>query len=189
MSVFSKDRDLKLFIIVLAFCVFTQVFSQQNDSEHAKKAGDKKQQVFLDKRMHGGDNSPFRELYATLSEQEKAELKKLQQENPEAFREKLKQKIQALKQKKNEENSKLKSLSKKYQEASLPEEKQQVLKQIREITEKQFDQKMETNRKALENIEKRFAELKKKYEEREQKRSEIIESRVLELTKDPSLEW
>lgn len=190
MPTFSKNIFLKSFIAMFMIYVLTpQVFSQQSNSERLKKTGDKKQQVFLDKRLHGGENSPFRELYSSLSEQEKADLKKLQQENPEAFREKLRQKLQALKQKKNEENSKLKELSKKYQEASLPQEKQEVLKQIRKITERQFDEKMESNKKSIENIETRFTELKKKYEERQLKRSEIIENRVLELTRDPSIEW
>ena len=151
-----------------------------------KNIADKKQQQKpeLDRNMPA-----WKEVMGSLSEEEKTEFKKLHEKNPEAFREALNKKMQALKAKKQEDTSKVMDLVKKYNEAQSSGEKNQFQRQIKELCEKQFDERMESNRKSIEHVEQRLTELKKKYQDRVSKKNEIIEQRLKDLTKDPSLEW
>ena len=129
------------------------------------------------------------QLLASLPESERARLEQLKKENPEAFRTEVQKLVKERKEKRMQENAKLQELVAKYRETASDEEKQKILAEIRTETEKEFNAKMDANKKFIEQAEKRLEEFKKKCEARIEKASEIIDERVKELTKDPALKW
>lgn len=148
----------------------------------------------------GGQEMDFggmkRFLEQNLSEEEKLKLKRLAFDNPDAFREEMKKKFVSFNQHRQEEKKKLSGLQQKYREAATPEARKEAEEQIRAFTKEQFNQKMEMNKRRLDEAErnveeasKRLDEYRKRFEERKAKANEIIEERVKELVKDPSLDW
>jgi hypothetical protein len=130
-----------------------------------------------------------------LSDDERAKLKKLAFEKPEEFRSEVGKLFKSLHQKRLDEQRKTLEL-RSYRDAKTQEQKDKALVELKKNVEEQFDKKMEFNRLRLEETERnlqdaqtRLAEFRKKYEERKAKAREIVDERVKELVKDPSLEW
>lgn len=184
-------RPLALLIPAAMFLLFPVNAQAPADAAQPKPpaAADRKTQKPEFDRNQDKNMPAWKELMTSLTEDEKTDLKKLQEKSPEAFRDAIKQKLQNIKAKKQEENSKLTELVKKYNETQGSAEKNQLQRQIKELCEKQFDERMEGNRKSIEHVEQRLNELKKKYQDRLSKKNDIIEQRIKDLTKDPSLEW
>jgi len=135
-------------------------------------------------------------LEQSLSDEDKANLKKMAFENPDEFREEMHKRFQSIHQKRLEDNKKLAELLKACRDASTPEAKQQALDKLRALVKEQFVQKMELNKKRLEETEKnlqeaskRLDEFKRKFEERSSRADQIIDERVKDLLKDPNLDW
>ncbi len=135
-------------------------------------------------------------LEQCLTDEEKASLKKLAFENPDEFREEMHKRFQSMHQKRQEESRKSSELLKAYREAASPEAKQQALDKIKALVKEQFAQKMELNKKRLDETErnlqeasKRLEDFKRKYEDRKAKADQIVDERVKDLLKDPNLEW
>ena len=125
----------------------------------------------------------------SFSDSEKAELQKLRSDNPEEFRKKVREKIQAIKEKKAPESAQISDLVEKYNKSASSEEKDNIRKQLRDISAKQFSARMRSNKDKIDLAEKRLADLKKEYEERMKKADDIIDKRVDDLTRDPTVRW
>ncbi|OGV35205.1 MAG: hypothetical protein A2020_04075 [Lentisphaerae bacterium GWF2_45_14] len=191
-----KKSILKLMgITLLAALASLQLCAQEDigaESEgpqakkEMKKRPQKKNGMGKENSERGERPAPF---LSSLSDEEKGKLEKLRKENLEAFKQEIQKLMREKREKKMQENAKLQETVRKYREAKTDEEKQQALAELKTETEKEFNSKMEMNRKSIEQTEKRLQEFKKKYEERIQKSSAIIDERVKEITKDPSLNW
>lgn len=130
-----------------------------------------------------------RNFAESLSEEDRAQLKKLYAENPEEFKKELHKRIMNAKNKQDEEDAQIKDLVKKYRDAQSDQQKEDTEKQLKDLVTKQFQKKMDFNGKRIEEAEKRLSELKRIYEERQRKSDEIISQRVKDLTKDQTLNW
>ncbi len=137
-----------------------------------------------------------RSVELNLSDDDKNSLKRLAFEKPDEFRDEMKKRFHAARQKRMEEVRKTNELQKAYRDASSPEDKQKALEAIKALVKEQFDQKMELNKKRLAETEanlkdaqSRLEDFKRKYEERKAKASEIMDERVKDLIKDPDLDW
>lgn len=125
-----------------------------------------------------------------MPKEEYDRLKKLQKDDPQAFR----KEIQGLakkyrnKQQKNVQKKEMDDLVFQYH-VSQGDEKEKILSKIREKVTEQFNEKMANNRANVEKTGKRLDELKKLLKTREENADKIIKERIEYLTKDPSLKW
>jgi hypothetical protein len=165
----------------------------RGDGAQAQTAKDSPPKQTQPKQQQPGkqtpQDTPFNLIEETLSESERSELRKLRAENPEEFRKRIRDKIQALKEKKTPESGQIFELADKYQKTSAPQEREDIRKQLRDLTAKQFQNKMRANKERIDVAEKRLQELKKEYDERMRKADDIIDRRVDDLTRDPTVRW
>jgi len=170
-------------IIFISFTLvlgFSPSFSADNDRS-LRKAGKnekRKWQTFQ------------KQLFNKLSKEDRGKLKELQKENPEAFRKEIKALVKKYRGKhsKGKQNKEIGEMVNKYHSAE-GEDKEQILLKIKEKVTKQFNNKMEANKRNIKKTEKRLNELKIQLQKREDNADEIIEARVKALTQDPSLRW
>lgn len=183
-------------LIYISSAVAQDAQSEENTEE--KFFGDEETKG---ERSHGsghgqhqkmGQNMRFpklREMLGNMSPEEIERLKNLHKENPEAFKEEIRKKFQERKCSMGGTSKEVQELIQKYQQAENLDEKENCRNQIRECLRKQFKEKMEINRKRLEETENRIKELREKLEERQKRAEEIIEEHLRDLTKDPDLRW
>jgi len=137
----------------------------------------------------GPHEGMVRQFLSSLPEEEAKKLRKLFAENPEAFKEAMQKKMAEFREKRENENKQLNEFVKQYREAGSPEAKAAALQKIKENVSNEFNRRMEENKKRIDDFDKRINELRNQYKERQAKSSEIIDDRIRELTKDPSLHW
>jgi len=131
----------------------------------------------------------MQKIFDSMTEEEKNELKKLYQENPDKFREKMQDKVAAYKKEQRKTSEELKNLLSKYHSSKDDNEKAALYKQIEASSRKEFLRRMEDNRKRLEVLEKQLKTLRQSYEFRRNNADKIINERVRQLTRDPNMEW
>ena len=164
------------------------------DDDMDKPDGDKppRKEMKKHQRKGGGMNqdgpdgrmNKMMQFWASLSDEERARLEKLRQEDPEAFRaEMLKLKEKAREQRQQEE-AKLRELVKKYRTAQTDEEKQKALDEIKSEVAKEFNATMAANKKGIEQAEKSLEKYKKAYEENMKKASQTIDEKVKRLIEE-----
>ena len=153
-------------------------FGKKKDAAHRRKSGgkDKKSSQYIDKIM------------SKLSKDEKLRLRELRTNDPAAFREEMGKIIKKSKQGRNKRDPEMRNMIKSYHNAS-DEDKPAIKQKITELVRKQFDKKMDVNRKNYEKAQKRLQELKNKLTERENNADVIIQNRVDFLTQNPALHW
>jgi len=83
----------------------------------------------------------------------------------------------------------LKAMSEACRKASSKEEKEKIRADIKKALSDEFNKKMASGKKHLDEVEKRLKELREKFEERKKKAEEIIERKLDDLTRDPTLNW
>lgn len=131
----------------------------------------------------------LRELMESLPAEERQRLRELHKTDRTAFREELKKIFQKARHESQKEHDELRSLLSDFRDAEFSERKAELKAKLRAITEKQFNQKMASNKKHLEELEKKLETLKRQFEERKKQADDIINARVEELTRDPNLNW
>lgn len=131
----------------------------------------------------------LRKMLGNMSPEEIERLKNLHKENPEAFKEEMRKRFQEGKCSMGGDSKEVQELIQKYQQTEDIDEKDNCRNQIRECLRKQFRERMEINRKRLEETENRIKELRRKLEDRQKRAEEIIEEHLRDLTKDPDLRW
>lgn len=165
------------------------------DSKTDTKPADK---IHMDRTANpnksGGDafgdkGGLFRKFIAGLSQDDLEKLKKLNKENPEAFREELRKKMESKRSELDGQDNKASELAEKFRNTQGDSEKAKVKNALRDSVKEEFEKKMEINRKRLEQAEKQLAEFKIKLNERKKKADEIIDGRVNDLLKDPGMKW
>jgi len=130
------------------------------------------------------------QLLNSMSDRDRARLKKMQQENPPAFRKTIKSllKKHKAKQLRLKEKQEMKILLEKYSKAQ-DEDKVKVLSTITKKVTKQFNRKMLHNKQNIQKTEKRLNELKLLLKSREDNAEQIIQERIKFLIKNPHLRW
>lgn len=146
------------------------------------------QQMRRGMKGEGHERGGIFRMLQGLSKEEREELKELRKKDPEAFKKAIKEKIAQYQKMKQQEHRQLREMLEKYRTAG-EDEKAKYLEQIKAYTKKQFEEKMQRNREHVEQAEARLADLKQKLAEREKKADSIVDERVRELTRDPSLKW
>lgn len=131
----------------------------------------------------------FSKFISELSQEDLEKLKKLSKENPEAFREEIRRKMESKRSELDGQNSKASELAEKFRNALNDTERAKIKGELRDSVKDEFEKKMEINRKRLEQAEKQLGEFRLKLDERKQKADEIIDGRVNDLLKDPSMKW
>ena len=130
-----------------------------------------------------------RKFISELSPEDLERLKKLNKENPEAFREEIRKKLEAKRSEAEGQNKQASELAEKFRKAEGDKEKVKIKGELRDSVKDEFEKKMEINRKRLEQAEKQLSEFKVKLDERKKKADEIIDGRVNDLLKDPGMKW
>jgi len=194
-----------VFFIAIALSVLSFV-SQDIPAADAQKPADSKSdakpadKIRTDKpsaanlKKGGGDafgdkGGLFRKFISELSQEDLEKLKKLNKENPEAFKEEMRKRMESKRSEFEGQNSKASELAGKFHSAQNDNEKAKIKDELRNSVKKEFDSKMEMNRKRLEQAEKQLGEFKVKLDERKKKADEIIDGRVGDLLKDPGMKW
>ncbi len=147
----------------------------------------------LKERQRSGDSLDSRPLLkkfiGKMSQEEIGKLKAMHDENPEAFRAEMMKRMRERRDEFESKNSKSMELSKKYHSTGDEAEKARIKEELANAVASEFDEKMKKNRERLEKAEKQMHEFKRKIEEREKNRGQIIQDRMDELLKDPDLKW
>jgi hypothetical protein len=160
--------------------------AETSDGETDGGAGLKEQQ----KPGVGLDGRPLlKKFMGKMSQEEIEKLKSMHDENPEAFRAEMMKRMRERKDEFEEKNSKSMELSKKYHSTDDEAEKARIKEELTSAVASEFDEKMKKNRERFEKAEKQMQEFKRKIEEREKNRGQIIRDRMDELLKDPDLKW
>ncbi len=131
----------------------------------------------------------FRKFITDLSQEDFEKLKKLNKDNPEAFREELRKRMESKRSELEEQNGKASELAEKFRKVQGDNEKAKIKSDLRDSVKEEFERKMEMNRKRLEQAEKQLGEFRAKLDERRTKADEIINGRVNDLLKDPGMKW
>jgi len=131
----------------------------------------------------------FSKFISELSQEDLEKLKKLSKENPEAFREEIRRKMESKRSEFDGQNTKASELADKFRNALNDTERAKIKGELRDSVKDEFEKKMEINRKRLEQAEKQLGEFRLKLDERKQKADEIIDGRVNDLLRDPSMKW
>lgn len=199
----SVLRCSVLGISLLAAPFFARLNAQDgNDFKWNKRSGD----GVKGRAGKGNDSERFKRRYnasnqqqgmlkrlnlflSSLSEEEREKLKNLRKEDPQKFREALREKMKEVHSKKQEQAKKIRDLVSSYKKAESQEEKTEILQRLREETEKEFREKMEINLRRLEESEQKVKKFREKYEMRKKMAKEIIDERVKDLTRDQNLKW
>ena len=130
----------------------------------------------------------LRTLLARLSDNERAKLRRLQQEDPKAFRDEIKKIVRRRQRETDEEQKQLRDLAKRVK-AAKGEERKKLVQELTNLVAKIFDRRMKANWKSYENAAKRLEELKSTLKKRVQHRDEIVAGKVESLLRDPALKW
>ncbi len=128
-------------------------------------------------------------LISSLSPDDLQKLKELSEKSPEAFREAIERRFADRRLNSNEDEKSVSDAVREFREAKDGEAKENATKKLSAALKKQFDKKMDLNKKRIDLAEQKLNELKKKYQDRMEKTDEIIDDKISELTKDPSLAW
>lgn len=170
------------------------------------------------KRMQGGGRmggergekmKKFLEHLKDENPEKYEDLMRLRKENPDLFREKLKEHIgEFIKNKRGrgrermdpETRERMKEigglekqsmeLAKQYRGAETDEEKQSIAGDLKQVLVRTFDMKLLNQQKNMERLEKRLEELKNLLEKRKESRNDVIQKRFDELTgKTEHMKW
>ncbi len=194
----------RVFIIAIALSVLS-IISQALIAADIQKPADSKSDAKPADKIHmersssaypnkGGADSfgdkggLFRKFITELSTEDLEKLKKLNKENPEAFREEMRKRLEFKRGEHEEQNGKASALAEKFRKVG-DNEKAKIKSDLRNSVKEEFEKKMELNLKRLEQAEKQLGEFKIKLDERKQKADEIIDGRVNDLLKDPGMKW
>lgn len=166
---------MKMFLGVgLIICFVNSVAAEDQQNKKQKKNWQEATQKILN----------------SLPKDQYEKLKKLQKEDPQAFR----KEIRVLTKKYNKNfqktssNKEMDDLVLQYHVAQ-GDEKEKIKEKIKEKVTEQFNKKMANNRANVERTEKRLNELKRLLKVREENAEKIIQERIEYLTRDPGLRW
>ncbi len=145
------------------------------------------------KNGQGGMNSEQRDkmkkkFFSSLSEEEQEKLKGLKKSNPEEFRKEINKIADKLRSEHKTQKAKRNELKKQYLEAN-SEEKAKIKEELRKEYKILFDEKMKKNREKYDRAKEKMEEYKQQLEERERNADKIIELKLEEELKNPSLRW
>ncbi|HBC85608.1 MAG TPA: hypothetical protein DCZ94_01510 [Lentisphaeria bacterium] len=124
-----------------------------------------------------------------LTPDEIEKFKKLQKENPDAYKEEIKKKLESRKNERDEQTAKLNELVEKYRNSRKDDEKMKIKEELKILIKAEFDKKMESSRQRLEQAEKQLQDFKAKYEDRKKNADQIVEGRITDLITDPNMKW
>ena len=124
-----------------------------------------------------------------LTPEEKKKLRALQQTSPKEFYQEIKSLAKKYRNENLKKNQVVKDLVAKYRHAENEQDKEKIKAELTDFVRKQFNIKMEANRKNYERAHKRLLELKEKLEKREAQADNIINDKVQQLIKNPVLSW
>ncbi len=149
------------------------------------------------RRMGAADGSLFFEQLKEENPEKFEEITRLREENPDEFRRKLRELAGSSGRGHGMgagpagrlEEQKCQELTRLYHEAKDQDEKGRIRAELREAVQAVFDQRLETHRARLQDMESRFRKMREMLEARESNRDAVCEERLKELTKDPALSW
>jgi hypothetical protein len=136
----------------------------------------------------GGRRQPSLDnLAETMSPEEFAELRRLQREDPAAFRRKVHEGIRQFRQQRNEDYQRLRTLQQAYHEATDDAARELARAALAQAVTAEFAEQMEGNRQRLEQSRARLAEVERKFSERQANAEQTVANRIRELTEGPIL--
>lgn len=167
----------------------TTIDKPENGDKKTDKALSDKKTRMNEKNTQGGIREEVQAYMDKLSQEDRAKLRELHQQDPEKFRKVLKTKILELKKRESGFQKDVNAIVEKYHKAKTAEDKQKYLVQLKETSKKEFDRNLERSKTELDNLEKRLNTLRQAYENRKQHAARIVDDQVEYLTRNPSLNW
>ena len=166
-----QKKCLILLFLLLTVCVFAQ------QPEHRKP------------KSHGPKHPLIAALESpTFSQEERARLKVLAAKDPKQFSMEIRKHFLLLRKK---ESMRILELRKAVLEAKTPAEKEKAQQELRECLLKRAEQRLAFHKKVLDETERnirmmqaRCEKLRKEYEERTQKKAELLEKEMAEILSD-----
>lgn len=136
--------------------------------------------------MHGGRHMQmFMEQLESEYPEKVEELKKLREEDPEAFHDKMRALAKEFREKMKENRKELQELVKSYRK----DKSEDVKNKIREKLVSQFDKQLKMEEKRIKRMEEQVKKQKERYQKRKSKSEEIIDNKLDDLLADPDVKW
>ena len=118
------------------------------------------------------------QVFSQMTPKERAEMQKLQREDPEQFRKVMNAKADELFKKRQPRRAELHKLAEQCRNAASSEEKERLKKQLTEEVRKDFRRHLEANRKMLEDMKRRAERLEKELQRREKDMDKTVDAIV-----------
>jgi uncharacterized coiled-coil protein SlyX len=128
----------------------------------------------------------------TENPEEFERLMKLRDENPEAFRQQIRERLgqrMGRGMRSSAEEGQVGELVQKYHQAQTEQEKEELKAQIQEAVTGAFGAQMAEQKEMIARMQQRLTEFRERLATREENREAIIENRVEQLTTEPELRW
>jgi len=120
-------------------------------------------------------------LYARLTENERRELRELQRQDPERFRQVIRQKLDALYAEDVARREELRTLVRTYQESTDPQQKAELKRRMTLLVRSDFQRRLSENRLQFEDLRARSVKLERELDKRAANAEAIIAFQVDEL--------
>jgi hypothetical protein len=131
----------------------------------------------------GGRRFPTLEkLIGQIPAEDLAELRRLQREDPQAFRQKLHEHLRRFRQERSDSQNKMKDLQQAYQDAPDDAAKEAVRDQIATAVKAEFEEQMQGAEQRLAQARARLAEIERKFADQQVNAEQIIADRIRTLT-------
>jgi DNA repair exonuclease SbcCD ATPase subunit len=137
-------------------------------------------------KMFGGRGGEGPLMMIKLDDPQKyEELKKLKDSNPEECSKQIKEFFQAMQKKRQAEREEMKKLKEEYKKTKSESVKAQIKQKLAE----EFARKLKMEKARLTHLQEKLKEAEDRYNKREQNSSQIVDSKLNEMLKDPELRW
>lgn len=183
----------KIMMIMLASMLIPSAFADNTSSPNQQTGKESIREKRNSRERSPGtmrnNQSEIRNFFASLTEDERKELRELQRSNPEEAKKIMTQKLEQYKLHRKEKDKQLKDLIKTYQQAENKESKEQAYAEIKKMVTEDFNTNLAEHKRQLDFLERRLKAERERYDIRSKNADRIIKNRIDELVKVPELRW
>lgn len=182
-----------LFAVLTGFVLVNPAIAENTDERHEdKERQERKERRKRNPRKFKQELPKQWQILRSISGEERKRLRQLYAADPKAFRQELAKIVKRIRQKDqkaSKDTKKAQQLVRQYKNTQDSKKKEEILKELREVTRKIFLTKMKHNKKRLESLEKQVKKLRREYDFRKKNAEKIIQARLDTLTTKANFNW
>lgn len=180
---------MKQIILILLAIGLSPALSAQKIDEHVAKTkttdSKKRQQNKEDRggRMSRSNQTAIQDFFASLTDEERQELRELRRSNPQEAKKMMAEKLKKYNNQREARVKYLNDLIGKYRQTSDKEDKEKLHAEIKKMVTEDFETNLRERKRQLVFLERRLQTERERYEARSKNSDEIIQKSVDKLTK------